>query len=171
MAEYLLSFSKFALVSDVLALLIYQLVVNKKTAFTFVVMLSCLLGLSHIGWEIFLGVLIADGSTSKHLIGGLWYAGFAISDFAYVCITVILCNKLKLALDKTCNFILVTYLAFGFIQMLRYGDRYVFITDLLGWVYTNIIPALNLGISASIVSYVLVTSVITLLNVFGVRND
>jgi hypothetical protein len=166
MVEYLLSFSKFALLVNVGALLIYQLLANKRTAFTVIVATTSILGAIHIGWEILL-MSMAEDESKKPLVRNLWYIGFAASDFAVVSLCSSVCKKMKLKLDRICQFIIFTYVAFGFIQLLRYADRIVLKTDVLGWFYSAIIPALNLGIMTAVFAYLLITLLSTLKKHFG----
>lgn len=156
MIDYLLSFSKFAQLSDIAVLIIYQFIVQRRTAFSFVLLFMCLLGVLHIFWEMYLHSLLED-SGSKEMVRHLWYAGFAISDFIFVMACVWTCNRLCMLRDRSCNLILIAYTIFGFIQMARYFDRVVIGTDLLGGVYSNLIPAINLGVSSVAIFYLIKT--------------
>lgn len=154
MIEYLLNFSKYAQLSDFAVLLVYLLVVDRKTAFGVILLFSCVLGSLHIFWEVYMFNLLEDDSNGE-IVRTLWYLGFSVSDFLFVILSVWLCNLLNLERDKVCNFILVTYLVLGFIQASRYLDRIIFGTDYLGLIYNNGIPALNLAISTAAIFYLL----------------
>lgn len=170
MIEYLLSFSKFALLVNIGALVLYQFIAPKKTAFTIIVFITILLGVMHIGWEILL-FKISENETFLPLVKHLWYIGFAASDFIAVSICAIKCKKNNLKLDRVSQFILFTYLAFGFIQLLRYADRIVIKTDILGGVYSSIIPALNLGVVVAVCFSLIITLFYFIERIIGTAND
>lgn len=150
MVEYLLGFEKYCQLIDLICLVLCVIIVRKKTGFLIVLSLSCLLGFSQVGWEIYLTQLKNDG-IDIGLIRNLWYMGFALSDFIFVAVCIWMCDKWRLPLDKVSNYILVTFIVLGFAQAVRYFDRLIIETDQLGWLYSQIVPALNLGVSVAVV--------------------
>ena len=154
MIEYLLGFSKYAQFSDIAVLLAYLFLVSRKTAFAIVLLFACVLGVLHIFWEMFLFKLLHINEL-RPIVASLWYVGFAATDFVYVMLAVSFCNKMNLTRDLICNFILFTYLVLGILQVLRYLDRIIIQTDVLGVLYKNLIPSLNLAVSTAAIFYLI----------------
>lgn len=82
-----------------------------------------------------------------------WYIFFAVTDFLLVFISYFFIDKYKIPMQKVSALILTAYIALGFVQTARYADRFVFKTDVLGGVYTSLIPAINGCLTISILVY------------------
>lgn len=134
-----------------LSLLIYSIYFARRDSFTVTLCVMCILVMIHMGLDDLMMVWYDKGYTE--LVTHAWYLFFATTDFMLVFITYSLIDKYKIPMQKASALILMAYITLGFVQVIRYADRIVFKTDVLGGLYTSMIPAINGCLTVSILVY------------------
>lgn len=152
MADFLYSIGEYLLLINFIALFISALVFPQRTAFMSVLVLIVILQISHMWYEPYMKNVLAL-TYSKEEIRMFWYMGFAVSDFLVVLFAATYCKVFNVVRDKASNLVLINLAALGSIQMIRYADRQLIGTDILGGFYGTAIPTLNFTITAIICFY------------------
>jgi hypothetical protein len=153
MQLFLYTIGEYLLLLNIIALFISVLVLPHRTAFVAILLFIIILQLLHMWFEGYLLNILAD-TLEKKDVRTLWYMGFAVTDFLFVWVAISYCNLKELLRDKSSNFILLSTCVLGVVQMLRYADRVLINTDVLGDFYSLSIPTLNLGITFAAITYV-----------------
>lgn len=150
MIEYLFEINKMSLALELAALFILATIHFLTSghsrifiAFPLVAPLMCATSLLHLGIE-FASRMLWSSESTLALGSAIWYLGFALTDFLFVVVTVLVCRKYSLKRDSLSVFILIAFFMMGFIQVTRYCDRYIIQTNALGDFYTYSILILNL---------------------------
>jgi hypothetical protein len=139
----------------ILSLLAYFIIIMKRDGFVVVLCASSILSIAHLFYDAALMEMAKDES-SRVLVRDLWYLGFAASNFAFVFICYKLLDALSIKPNRVTSFYLNCYVFLGFIQLVRYADRILLETDLLGQAYQLSIPAINASmviVSSGYVTY------------------
>lgn len=134
-----------------LSLLIYSLYFTRRDSFTVTLCLMCFLVMIHMVLDDLMMIWYDEGYTE--LVKHAWYLFFAATDFALVFTAYYLIDKYKIPMQKVSRLILMAYITLGFVQVARYADRIVFKTDLIGGLYTSLIPTINGCLTVSILVY------------------
>lgn len=146
----LLSISKLLMVISAFCLAVITIklhnVRQRINAFTLIVLLSCLLSLIHQHAEVFM-LDLGQVPEYTELIRVVWYLFFGISDMLYVALCLWLCKWLRLKSDVYSTRFLYCYLISASMQFIRFIDRIVIKTDVLGDVYTVVVVSANVAIS------------------------
>lgn len=124
------------------------------TAFEITLLALCLLSFLHNAMELQIGALYGI-DIFKHWVRVAWYFGFALTDFLLVIIVLMAIHHLHLKATYAVNGILAVVSLLGIAQIARYCDRYVFETDVLGYLIHNGVPAANTIMTILIVAEVL----------------
>lgn len=136
MWEYIDFIAHFTLGLNILAFSIYCVCVRRVTAFTYVVGMIILLNLFH-QWLRFAISGFFHYEDYLYFVNLAWYLSFALTDLAviYVCLNYII--KKELLRDRASDFVLFCYLFMALLQIVRFFDRIVIETDMLGFVYSK----------------------------------
>ena len=101
------------------------------------------LSLTHFGLEVLHDKAKSMSYGVRLFSYHMWYIGFSVTDFAFFFILKKCHEWLNLRMHKIAYTAAGCLIARGFIQILRYGDREVFETDWLAYVYQLTIPLIN----------------------------
>jgi hypothetical protein len=153
MYEFLYAIGEYLLLLNLMVLFISALVFPQRSAFVSILLLAVALQLLHMWYQPYLMDNLAK-KLSKENIRTLWYMGFAVTDFLFVWLAVSYCNIKNMVRDKVSNFILIEVAVLGVIQMVRYADRVLIGSDVLGGFYKVAIPTLNFSLTFMAISYV-----------------
>jgi hypothetical protein len=153
MNNLLYAIGEYLLFLNLLALFISALAFPQRSAFVSILLLVVVLQLLHMWYEPYLMDNLAK-KMSKEDIRTLWYMGFAVTDFLLVYLSVTYCSIKNMVRDKVSNIILINIALLGVIQMVRFADRVLIGTDLLGEIYKIAIPTLNFSITFMGIAYV-----------------
>jgi hypothetical protein len=153
MGNLLTSIGEALMAINFAALLLVLMLKQRKTAFEVIIFATMILGVGHLALEYKLYELSKQGA-DKGFIRAVWYLGFSATYLLHVVSCAWYCNKKKLARDKSSTIILVGFTIAATLQFLRYIDRVVIETDVLGILYTSGIPAINSICTIVIILYV-----------------
>ena len=153
MYEFLYGIGEHLLLLNIVALFISALAFPQRSAFVSILLLVVALQLLHMWYQPYLMNELSRTLT-KDDVRLLWYMGFAVTDFLFVWLAVIYCSFKDMMRDRVSNFILINVATLGVVQMVRYADRVLIGTDLLGPAYKLAIPALNFSVSFMAIAYV-----------------
>lgn len=134
-----------------LSLLIYSLYFARRDSFTITLCLMCLLSMLHMAID----TLLLSWATAGYndLVMHAWYLFFATTDFAFVFCAFRIVDHYRIPIQKASLLIVMAFLSMGFVQVLRYADRIVIKSDVLGGFYAAAIPAINSCVTVSILVY------------------
>jgi hypothetical protein len=105
---------------------------------------------------------MAEQEEHREFVRNFWYMFFAFTYFIYVLVVYVITEKIKLKAKLTTSFIITSTITLGFIQLIRYADRILINTDILGKFYEISVPAINLAIVLVIACHSIFTIVKTL---------
>jgi hypothetical protein len=88
-------------------------------------------------------------------INTAWYLGFSITNTIFIVIVVWCLSRGNLLRDRVSEFVIIAYLFMTALQIIRYLDKTVFDTDLVGFIYRTSITTTNVVLSLVILVYVL----------------
>lgn len=152
MENFLYSIGEHLLLLNVIALFISVLAFPQRSAFVSTLLLIVVLQLFHMWYEGYLLNTLAN-ELGKKDVRTLWYMGFAVTDFLFIWLAVSYCSIKNMVRDKASNFILISIGALGVVQMVRYADRVLIGSDVLGGVYKIAVPTLNFSITFLAIAY------------------
>lgn len=153
MHEFLYTIGEYLILINILVLFAYQFVAPDKSSFGAILTIVVLMQMLQMWYEHFLIYSLAE-TFSKESIRIFWYMGFAVIDFAAVKICVSYCSYRNMTREKAGNFILLSVLLLGVMQLARFADRILIESNMLGWVYKHMIPTFNFGITFAATAYV-----------------
>jgi hypothetical protein len=133
--------------------LAYLIVIMKRDGFLVIIIMSCILSALHQFYDAAL-LSYAQKEENRELVRDLWYLGFASSNFMFVFIFYKVIDKLLIPHSAITCFFINCHVSLGFIQLIRYADRVLLKTDLLGNAYQLAIPAINLSMVIITMIYV-----------------
>lgn len=136
-----------------LSLLIYSIYFSRRDSFVITLCSMCLLNLAHMALDDLMMKWYDQGY--EQLVYHAWYLFFAATDFAFCFVAYTLVDRFKLEMQKVSRVVIFSFLTLGIVQVLRYADRIVLETDYFGWLYTASIPAINSGVTISVLVYAL----------------
>lgn len=90
-------------------------------------------------------LLMGISETSPELARLLWYPSWVICQTLTLGVIWFIHLKFVWAVEQITKFICLSILAHSFLQVLRFTDRVIFETDLLGGLYKYGIPAINIA--------------------------
>ncbi|WP_034898897.1 hypothetical protein [Paraglaciecola psychrophila] len=135
------------------ALLLILALKQKRTAFEVIVFITMLLSIGHLTIEYKLHKMGVNGG-DVGFIRAAWYLGFSSTYLIHIVVCTLYCNAKNLVRDKSSTIILISFFIAAILQVLRYIDRLILETNVLGPLYTNGIPAINSICTIVIVMYV-----------------
>jgi hypothetical protein len=153
MEEFLYAVGEYLLLLNITALFISALVFPQRSAFVSILLLAVALQLLHMWYQPYLMDNLAKRLSNQD-IRTLWYMGFAVTDFLLVWLAVSYCNIKNMVRDRASNFILINIAVLGCVQMVRYADRVLIGSDVLGAFYKAAIPTLNFSVTFIAIAYV-----------------
>lgn len=144
------SIQHYELYMQLIACMAY--IIRFRTADTFVYMCVGILVLTpiHIVYEKQLLELATDPEY-RALVRNIWYIGYALTNVLLVTAVVLISKKEGLKFDYASRLMATSFLTLAVIQVVRYIDRIVIETDLLGVAYSIAIPTINLGVTFTII--------------------
>lgn len=159
MIDFLFQINKMSLALELAAVFVITasniISVNhraRRSAFPLVVLLMCVTSISHLGIEYVSRSMWASDETLA--LGSLiWYLGFSVTDFIFVTLTIYACRRFSLRRDALSDFILFAFFVIGFVQIIRYTDRYILGFDVTGDFYRYLILTLNLMTTIGVCLY------------------
>ena len=134
-----------------LSLLLYTIYFSRRDSFTITLCVMCVLIMVHMVLDDLMMNMFEQGY--EEFVKYAWYLFFASTDFALVFLCYYLIDKYRIPMQKASALILLAYICLGFVQVARFADRLVFNTDVLGGLYTSLIPAINGCLTVSILVY------------------
>ena len=144
----------YGLYMQTLAFIAYILHTRKTTAFFYSLLFVILFTTVHFVLE---KQLLTMGHNPIHeqLVYNIWYLGAAYTDALLIILVIYICKKKALAIDTVSRMILLSYFCLGAMQIARYLDRIIIESDILGSLYSIIVPTINVGITLLVCVYVL----------------
>lgn len=127
-------------------------IIRFRTADTFVYLCVGVLVLTpiHIVYEKQL-LELATNPDYRALVRNIWYIGYALTDVLLVVSVVYIAKKEKLKFDYASRLMAISFLALATVQVVRYIDRIILETDVLGAAYSIAIPTINIGVTFTII--------------------
>ncbi len=153
MDDFLNLIGNSALLINLVALVIYQFIVQKRTAFSVILMMVCVLDIAHTLYQVQIEKLY-NIEAYEDLVSALWYLGFAFTNLIFVYLGIKICTKQRLTTDRVSSFILLSYFFLAIVQLARYADRYIIETDVLAGAYRVAVSTLNVGVTVMVVVFV-----------------
>lgn len=140
---------------NLVALLVYVLVVRQITVFSFVLVGVMVIEVLHQGISFYLQSFYGDPSVVE-IVFASWYLGYAATDFLFYGLTMHLARTYRFPLDPISNVVMKAFLIMGVMQIVRYVERLITDSDLMGAIYSNSIVLINMIISIMLLGYVAV---------------
>lgn len=141
-----------------LALIIYSIFVRRITELTVVLFACVILEMVHEAIKLYL-MGFFDGGLSMHLLNFAWYVSFALTDILIIPVIFKLSQFFKVTNGWLTRLISVYFAIMATIQIIRYIDRSLIGTNLLGSAYQVSVVALNSLSACLLIGYVLVEAV------------
>lgn len=143
---------RFSLSLVILALIIYLLCVRKVTAFAIIVSSSIVLDFIQQWMRLKLQSLF---HLTEYLfeINTAWYLGFALTNTLFVVLMMQVMKRVNLLRDRVSEFLIICYMFMTALQIIRYVDKLILNTDLIGFIYKTSITTTNVVVAIVVLLY------------------
>ena len=134
--------------------------IDKKSSFELTIFVILCLQVLHLYLEYYLGGLFAqpeilENEVKLARLRAAWYLSFAFTDFMAVFVVNQLIKFFELSKNWYTTLFLSCIAFVGFLQIVRYLDRFILLTDNFGGFYSNTIIMVNPIMTVCVLIYTL----------------
>lgn len=143
---------QFGLYMQVMACLAYMMNFRRADTFVYLCVGILLLTPAQYLFEQYL-LDLAVYPENQAMVRNLWYVGFALSDMVFIVVVALIARAQKLQFDLASKILAFSFISMAWIQLIRYVDRIMMETDVLGQFYSTSIPSINIMVTIVIVVF------------------